>query len=95
MLEASLPALFTTQRGLNEPRYASLPGIMKAKKKLLDIKTLADIGLDAEKAGKPMTRIMAMKYPPEREGGAIIEGDSAQAKAAALVKVLHEKAKVI
>ena len=95
ILEAPLPALFTTQRGLNEPRYASLPGIMKAKKKPLDIKTLADIGLDAEKAGKPMTRIMAMKYPPEREGGTIIEGDSAQAKAAALVKVLHEESKVI
>ena len=95
ILEAPLPALFTTQRGLNEPRYASLPGIMKAKKKPLDIKTLADIGLDAENAGKPMTRIMAMKYPPEREGGTIIEGDSAQAKAAALVKVLHEESKVI
>jgi len=95
ILEAPLPALFTTQRGLNEPRYASLPGIMKAKKKLLDIKTLADIGLDAEKAGKPMAKIMAMKYPPEREGGTIIDGDSAQAKAAALVKILHEKAKVI
>ncbi|MEA3416644.1 MAG: electron transfer flavoprotein subunit beta/FixA family protein [Thermodesulfobacteriota bacterium] len=95
ILEAPLPALFTTQRGLNEPRYASLPGIMKAKKKPLDIKTLADIGLDAEKAGKPMTRIMSMKYPPEREGGTIIEGDFAQAKAAALVKILHEKARVI
>ena len=95
ILEAPLPALFTTQRGLNEPRYASLPGIMKAKKKPLDIKTLADIGLDAEKAGKPMTRIVAMKYPPEREGGTIIEGESSLAKAAALVKVLHEKAKVI
>ena len=95
ILEAPLPVLFTTQRGLNEPRYASLPGIMKAKKKPLDIKTLADIGLDAENAGKPMTRIMAMKYPPEREGGTIIEGDSAQAKAAALVKVLHEESKVI
>ncbi len=95
ILEAPLPALFTTQRGLNEPRYASLPGIMKAKKKPLDTKTLADIGLDAEKAGKPMTRIVAMKYPPEREGGMIIEGDSAQAKAAALVKILHEESKVI
>ena len=95
ILEAPLPALFTTQRGLNEPRYASLPGIMKAKKKPLDIKTLADIGLDAEKAGKPMTKITAMKYPPEREGGTIIEGESAQEKAAAIVKILHEKARVI
>jgi len=95
VLDAPLPALFTTQRGLNEPRYASLPGIMKAKKKPLEIKTLADIGLDAEKVGKPKTKIVAMKYPPERKGGRIIEGESAQAKAAALVKILHEESKVI
>ena len=45
-VEAALPALFTTQRGLNEPRYASLPGIMKAKKKPVDVKTIADLGID-------------------------------------------------
>jgi len=66
ILEAPLPALFTTQRGLNEPRYASLPGIMKAKKKPIDIKTIADI-----------------------------TGDSAQAKAVELVRILNEEAKVI
>ena len=37
VVEAALPALFTTQRGLNEPRYASLPGIMKAKKKPVEV----------------------------------------------------------
>ncbi len=95
ILEAPLPALFTTQRGLNEPRYASLPGIMKAKRKPFDIKTLADIGLDAAKAGKPMTKIVSMKFPPERKGGRIIEGESAQAKAAELVRALSEEAKVI
>ncbi len=95
ILEAPLPALFTTQRGLNEPRYASLPGIMKAKRKPLDIKTLADIGLDAAKAGKPKTKIVSMKFPPERKDGRIIEGESAQAKAAELVRALSEEAKVI
>jgi len=94
-LEARLPVLFTTQRGLNEPRYASLPGIMKAKKKPLDIKTLEDIGLDSEKAGKPMTKITAMKFPPERKEGKIIEGESAREKAAALVRALREEARVI
>ncbi|MEA3280705.1 MAG: electron transfer flavoprotein subunit beta/FixA family protein [Thermodesulfobacteriota bacterium] len=94
-LEARLPVLFTTQRGLNEPRYASLPGIMKAKKKPLDIKTLEDIGLDSEKTGKPMTRITAMKFPSERKGGKIIEGESAREKAAALVRALREEAKVV
>ena len=92
VLEASLPALFTTQRGLNEPRYVSLPGIMKAKKKPLDVKTLADIGIDAP---KPLTRVMAMSRPPQRQGGRIIEGESAAEKAAELVKALHEEARVI
>lgn len=95
ILEAQLPLLFTTQRGLNEPRYASLPGIMKAKRKPLDIKTLADIGVDAAKIEKPATRIVAMKPPQERKGGRIIEGDSLQEKAAALVETLHREAKVI
>jgi electron transfer flavoprotein beta subunit len=93
-VEASLPALIAAQRGLNDPRYASLPGIMKAKKKPLETKTLADLGLDA--AGlQPLVKIKALKAPAERKGGRIIEGDTAQAKAAALVKALHEEAKVI
>ncbi len=95
VLEAPLPALFTTQKGLNEPRYASLPGIMKAKRKPLDIKSLSDIGIDASEIGEPRAKVLAMKLPPEREGGRIIKGDSSQAIAAELVKALHEKAKVV
>lgn len=95
VFEAPLPALFTTQRGLNEPRYASLPGIMKSKKKPLDTKTLADIGLDSAKVGEPVTGIKAMQFPPEREGGRIVEGETAQEKAVELVRLLHEEAKVI
>ena len=95
VLEAPLPALFTTQRGLNEPRYASLPGIMKAKKKPLDIKSLPDIDIDASEIGEPKSKILAMKLPPEREGGKIIKGDSSQSIAAELVNVLHVEAKVL
>lgn len=95
VVEASLPALFTTQRGLNEPRYASLPGIMKAKKKPLEVKTLADIGLSADDLGKPLTNIVGMNLPPERAGGKIIEGESAETKAASLVKALMEEARVL
>ena len=95
ILESPLPALFTTQRGLNEPRYASLPGIMKAKKKPIDIKTIADIGLNAEQVGRPKTKVISMKLPAEREGGVIIEGDTPREKAASLVRTLHEDAKVI
>ena len=95
VIEASLPALFTTQRGLNEPRYASLPGIMKAKKKPLETKTLADIGLDASMAQQVMVNIAAMQPPPERQGGRIIEGESAQEKAAELARLLQEEAKIL
>ena len=97
VVEASLPVLFTTQRGLNEPRYTSLPGIMKAKKKPLDIKTLADIGVDSGTVGAANATIktVALHFPPARKPGRMIEGDSAAAKAAELVKVLHEEAKAI
>jgi electron transfer flavoprotein beta subunit len=95
LVEASLPALFTTQRGLNEPRYASLPGIMKAKKKPLETKTLADIGLKTDDTGKPKTSIVGLNFPPERAGGKIIEGENAGAKAASLVKALVEEARVL
>jgi len=95
VLEAALPVLFTTQRGLNEPRYASLPGIMKAKKKPVDTWTLSDMGLDAADFSTPLTRIVALQPPPQRKAGQMIDGDSAQAKAEALVRVLHEEAKVI
>ncbi len=94
-LEASLPLLFTTQRGLNEPRYASLPGIMKAKKKPLEMQTLGDIDLDASQLGDPLIKIKALKAPPERKAGIMISGDSPEAKAAELVRLLHEEAKVL
>lgn len=92
--EVPLPALFTTQRGLNEPRYPSMPGIMKAKKKKIETMTLADLGLTIADLA-PKTEILAMRTPPERTAGKMIDGATAQEKAAALVKALHEEAKVI
>jgi electron transfer flavoprotein beta subunit len=92
VLETALPALITTQRGLNEPRYTSLPGIMKAKKKPIDTRPLSATGTDA---GEAMVNTIALRLPPQRKGGRIINGESAADKAAALVKVLHEEAKVI
>ena len=97
VIEASLPAVITTQKGLNEPRYASLPGIMKAKKKPLEEKTLADLGLDASQVGEGARKlkIMELTPPPQREVGKIIEGETPEAKAAELVRLLHEEAKII
>ena len=97
VVEAELPALFTTQRGINEPRYASLPGIMKAKKKPLTNMTLADLGIDPGEVGEAQAkcRVQEMSFPPERVPGKIIEGETSEAKAAELVRLLAEEAKVI
>lgn len=97
VLESNLPILITAQKGLNEPRYASLPGIMKAKKKPLEEKTLADLGIDAAEVGQNARKqkILQLSSPPERGAGKIIEGETPQEKAAALAKLLHEEAKVI
>jgi len=97
IIESSLPALITTQKGLNEPRYASLPGIMKAKKKPLEEKTLSDLGLDAAgfgEGGRKM-KIVELTPPPARAAGKIVEGGTPQEKAAELAKLLHDEAKVL
>jgi len=97
VIEASLPVLITAQKGLNEPRYASLPGIMKAKKKPLDVKTIADLGLDANQVGESGAKIKIKQITPpeEREAGKIVEGETPQEMAANLVRLLHEEAKII
>ena len=97
VVEASLPALLTTQRGLNDPRYTTLPGIMKAKKKPMETKTLADIGIDPGTVGESnrKVKITALKLPPERGGVTMINGDSVSVKAAELVKKLHDNLKII
>ena len=97
VVEATLPALITAQKGLNEPRYASLPGIMKAKKKPLDVKTIADLGIDASEVGESGAKIKIIQItPPEgRAAGKIVEGETAEEQAAKLASLLHEEAKAI
>ena len=97
VVEASLPAMITTQRGLNEPRYASLPGIMKAKKKPVEEKTVADLGVDLAAVGAEnrKVKIKALNFPPQRQAVRMIEGESPADIAAELVKVLHEENKII
>ena len=97
VIEANTPVLLTTQKGLNEPRYASLPGIMKAKKKPLEEKSLADLGLNAAEFGEGARKlkIVELTPPPQRAAGKIIEGETPTEKAAQLAKLLHEEAKVI
>ena len=71
-LEVSLPAVVTTDLRLNEPRYASLPNIMKAKKKPIDVKSAADYGVDAS----PRLKVVKVAEPAKRKGG--IKVDTAQ-----------------
>jgi len=64
-VELALPAVVTTDLRLNEPRYASLPNIMKAKKKPLDIKSPADFGVDVS----PRLKTLKVEPPAERKAG--------------------------
>ena len=89
----SLPAVISTQKGLNEPRYAALKGIMAAKKKPLSVLDAAALGLDAA-ALSPRLRVTQLELPPARPPVRMIEGDPA-GQAKELVRVLHEEAKVI
>ena len=96
VVESSLPALITAQKGLNEPRYPKLPAIMKASKKPLEEKTLSDLGLTPSDFGKDARKLKIIELvpPPERKEGIIIEGDTPQEKAAELARILHEEAKI-
>jgi electron transfer flavoprotein beta subunit len=97
VLEVSLPAVFGATKGLNEPRYPSLPGIMKAKKKELKPVKAAELGLSAGEVGKQgaHTQVAKFSLPPLRQAGKIVEGDTPEKKAANLAKLLREEAKVI
>jgi len=64
-VEVKLPAVMTTDLRLNEPRYASLPNIMKAKKKPIDEKSAADLGVDIT----PRFKVLKVSEPPKRGGG--------------------------
>lgn len=84
-IKVTLPAIVTTDLRLNEPRYPSLPGIVKAKKKPLDEIALADLGVDVT----PKVRVLRMEPPAGRKGGAKV------ASVAELVSKLKNEAKVI
>ena len=84
-IRLNLPASVTADLRLNEPRYASLPNIMKAKRKPLDIVTSEELGVDIT----ARTNLIGVKLPPERQAGIIVE-DTKQ-----LLDKLKNEAKVI
>jgi len=93
VVEVSLPTMITAQKGLNEPRYPSMKGIMKAKKKPMDKKSLSDLGLDENQVAAKVKAI-SFSLPEARKAGKIVPGEAAEA-ACELAKLLREEAKVI
>jgi len=89
LLKVQLPALFTAQQGLNEPRYPSLPGIMKAKKKPLNRLTLDDLNIAPDDLA-PRTSRLSLSLPPSRTAGQILQGDLA-AQTAQLFQLIHSR----
>ena len=84
-LSVDLPAVVTADLRLNEPRYASLPNILKAKKKPIDVKAPGDYGVDTA----PRLKVLKVVEPPKRQGGAKVES------AAELVSKLKNEAGVL
>ncbi len=94
ILEVSLPAVITVERGINEARYPSLPGIMKAKRTPIAVRTLADLGLGPGDVGPSRVELLGLTPPPRRQAGRILEGEPA-AVVAELIRLLREEAKVL
>ena len=84
-LELTIPAIITTDLRLNEPRYASLPNIMKAKKKELNVISATEMGIDIGSR----TELLSVELPPSREAGIVVESVDE------LVDKLRNEAKVI
>ncbi len=84
-VQAALPAVFTAQKGLNEPRYPSLKGIMAAKSKPIEEKVPT--------AAQPKVEVVVLRKPPSKSAGKIVGTDSSAVTE--LVRLLHEEAKVI
>ena len=84
-LELTIPAIITTDLRLNEPRYASLPNIMKAKKKELNVISASEMDIDINSR----TELLSVELPPSREAGIIVETVDQ------LVDKLKNEAKVI
>jgi len=95
VLETSLPAVITAQKGLNEPRYASLKGIMAAKKIPIETKSIADLGLSDDQIFGKRVRVVALELPAEKKAGRKIEGKDPAAAAKEILRYVRDEAKAI
>lgn len=96
IVRLALPAVIEVQAGINHPRYASLKGIMKAKRKPIEHLSPADLGLDASDVGAAGAKveILDVAFPSSGEGAEMIEGDAAT-MAKNLVEKLQREARVL
>jgi electron transfer flavoprotein beta subunit len=96
VIETTLPSVFTAQKGLNEPRYPSLKGIMAVKKKAILEWRAPDLGLTPEEVGSQAAKIKFVEVmsPPGREAGKTFTGDPVEA-AKNVARLLHEEAKIL
>jgi Electron transfer flavoprotein, beta subunit len=91
-VEGSLPAVFSAQKGLNEPRYPSIKGVMAARRKTIDVKNAEALGIKGQVQRK--VSVKKLSLPPDREQGRKLEGD-AEAQVKALVDLLRTEAHVL
>ena len=89
----TLPAVVSAQKGLNEPRYETLKGIMMAKKKEIPIVSIEELGFRPDEVAPQLT-IVQMDLPPVRKAGRAVTGEAAET-ARQIVEYLHAEAKVI
>ena len=92
-IEVPLPALFTTQKGINTPRYPTLPNIMKAKKKEIKEFSLGDLGLSAEELASGI-QVESMSLPRQDRLNKILEGETGE-RVQQLLSILREEEKVL
>jgi len=95
IIEASLPAVITAQKGLNDPRYASLKGIMAAKKIPIDTKSVADLGLSDADVFDQRVVIVKLELPAEKSGGRKIDGADPAAAAREIIQYIQGEAKAL
>lgn len=92
LVEGSLPAVFSAQKGLNEPRYPSIKGVMAARRKTIDVKNAEALGIKGQVQRKVLVKKLSL--PPDREQGRKLEGD-AEAQVKTLVDLLRTEAHVL
>jgi electron transfer flavoprotein beta subunit len=97
VIDAPLPCVLTAHKGLNEPRYPSLKGIMASKKAVIQVLTPADLGVDETALAGPQAtgRWRSLALPPAKTSGVVLPGEDAATAARELARLLREQAKVI